>query len=115
MRNQYVRDLTIKSCFCFIFHIFFSEICKVINKYIMVNIFLCKDYAFRRFLPCPDPFLECQRFVNFAVLFINARSSLILSCSSGSPLFIYYATYRVVEGEKRIMSGGGGEKSVSPY
>jgi len=33
---------------------------------------------FRGFLSCPDPFLKCQRFVNLAVHFIRARSSLIL-------------------------------------
>ena len=33
--------------------------------------------AFRGFLLCPDPFLECQRFMNLAVYFIRARSSLI--------------------------------------
>jgi len=32
-----------------------------------------KDYTFRGFLPCPDPFLECQRFVNLAVHFITRR------------------------------------------
>ena len=37
-----------------------------------------KDYALCGFSSCPDPFLECQRFVNLAVHFIRARSSLIL-------------------------------------
>jgi len=44
--------------------------------------FLHKDYAlnsrFREFPSCSDPFLECQRFMNFAVHFIRAKSSLIL-------------------------------------
>jgi len=35
-----------------------------------------KDYAFP---PYPDPFLECQGFVNLAIHFIRARNSLILS------------------------------------
>jgi len=30
--------------------------------------------------------------MNFAIYFIKARSSLILSCSSG-PFLLYYATY----------------------
>ena len=47
------------------------------NTYCTRNYLLHKDYAFREFLPCPDLFLECQRFVNLAVHFISARSSLI--------------------------------------
>jgi len=38
--------------------------------------------------------------VNLAVHFIKARSSLILSCFSRSPLFIYYAICGVMEGEE---------------
>jgi len=45
--------------------------------------------------------------VNLAIHFIRARNSLILSCSSESSLFIYYATCGVVEGEKRIGDGVG--------
>ena len=52
--------------------------------------FLYKNYAFCGFRPCPDPFLERQRFVNLAVHFIRARSSLILSCSSRPFLFILH-------------------------
>ena len=57
------------------------------------------------FLPYLDPFLECQRFLQF----IKA-SSLILSCFSGSfPLFIYYTLLvGVVEGKKRIVDESGG-------
>ena len=51
-----------------------------------------------------DPFLEYQHFVNLAV-FIRTRSSLILSCSSGSfPL--YYVTY---------WSGDGGRGEEENY
>jgi len=42
-----------------------------------------KDYVFRGFLLYPDPFLEYQPFMNLAVHFIRARSSLILSSVSG--------------------------------
>jgi len=45
--------------------------------------------------------------VNLTLHFIRARSNLILSCSSRSSL-LYYATYGVMEGKKRIVSGGGG-------
>jgi len=52
--------------------------------------------------------------VNLAVHFIRAGDSLILSCFSRSPLFIYYATCGVVEEEKRMMEEGkdGGNQSV---
>ena len=51
-----------------------------------MSAFYIKIMRFRRFPPCP--FLEYQCFMNFAVHFIRARSSLILSYSSGSFLFI---------------------------
>jgi len=53
--------------------------------------------------------------VNFAVHFIRTRSSLILTCSSGSFLF-YILLVGVVEGKKRIVDRERGErwrKSVS--
>jgi len=56
--------------------------------------FLYKDYAFRGFLPCPDPFLEYQRFVK--VLFTRARSNQILSCSFKS-LLLYITLLGVGE------------------
>jgi len=48
---------------------------------------------FADFLHNSNPFLECQRFVNFAVHFIRTRSSLILSCSSESFLLYYVLLY----------------------
>ena len=49
-----------------------------------------KDYAFRGFPLCPDPFLECQRFMNLAVYFIRARSLILSSCGS---YLLYYACW----------------------
>ena len=47
-----------------------------------------KDYAFREFLLCPNPFFECQRFVNLAV-HQGEEQLLISSYSSRSFLFLY--------------------------
>jgi len=62
-----------------------------------------KNYAFRGSDP-PDPFLECQRFVNLTVYFIRARSSLILFLVS------FYITLFVgmLGGKKRIVGEGRG-------
>ena len=60
---------------------------------------LYKDYAFRWF-PCPDPFLECQRFVNFAV---RVRSWVV---PPGCSLLYITLLVGVVEGKKRIVDGG---------
>jgi len=54
--------------------------------------------------------------VNLAVYFIRARSSLIVSCSSGSFLLYIMLLVGIVKGKKRIVGGGRGErweKSVS--
>jgi len=67
-----------------------------------------KDYAFRGFLPYQDPFLECQHFVNLAVYFIRARSSLTLFLRV-VPLLYITLLVGVVERKKRIvgrMEGG---------
>jgi len=69
-----------------------------------IRYYMIKD-AFRGFSPCPNPFLECQRFVNLAVYFIRTRSSLILNCSSG-PFLLYYTACWSGGEKKRIMSGG---------
>ena len=79
--------------------------------------FLHKDYAFRGFSPCPDPFLECQRFMNLAVHFIRTRSSLILSYSSG-PFLLYYLLCYLLKWwrgreEKLWMRGERWEKLIS--
>jgi len=49
--------------------------------------------------------------VNFAVHFIRTRSSLILTCSSGSFLF-YILLVGVVEGKKRIVGRVGEGKEM---
>ena len=49
--------------------IFYVNVCQNNVKYLVnyswdfYGCFLYKDYVFRGFFPCPDSFLECQRFV----------------------------------------------------
>jgi len=57
---------------------------------IFYRINLYKNYAFREFSSCSDPFLECQYSVNLVIHFIRMKSSLILSRFSG-PFLLYYA------------------------
>ena len=62
---------------------------------------------YRGFLPCPDPFLECQRFVNLH--FIRARSSLILFFRI-VPLLYITLFVGMVERKKKIVDGEWGEE-----
>jgi len=55
---------------------------KEISTYSYLKEISFKDYAFREFPPCPDSFLECQRFVNLTIHFNRARSSLFLRIAS---------------------------------
>jgi len=70
-----------------------------------------KDYAFRGFSLCPDPFLKCQRFMNLVIYFIRAMSSLILSYDpSGRSFFFITLLIGVVKRKKTIMDGDRGER-----
>jgi len=76
-----------------------------------------KDYAFCGFLLCPDSFLECQCFVNLAVHFIRARSSLILFSEqlrspSGTVLYI---TLLSGGKEENCGAGEGMREWISPH
>ena len=68
-----------------------------------------KDYAFRWFPPCLDPFLECQCFLNLAVYFTRARSNLILIWSFGPFFYITLFIGMMREKEKRERKEGWGE------
>jgi len=75
---------------------------------------IINDYALRGFFRVQIHFWNAN-VSKFTVYFIKARSSLILSCSSGSfSIYIYTLFVGVIEGKKRIVGGGGG-KSVSPF